>query len=408
MNFIILLLVFAALLDTTVELLNLRHAQREGLPKEFIGFCDEEKYRQSQSYLVDQTRFGLWKTLFSIPATIAFFYFGGFQWLDTWVRNFQFSEVLTGVLFVFALGALSWIAGLPFSLYRTFVLEEKYGFNKTTAKTFMGDTLKGLVLSALIGAPILALVFWFFSSAGSLAWLYVWMAITVIQIFLMFLAPVVIMPIFNTFIPMGDGALKQAIEQYARSQNFQLQGIFTMDGSKRSSKANAFFTGFGKFRRIVLFDTLIKNHTVPELVAVMAHEVGHFKRKHVLKFMGISIFSVALMLYVFSLGINSDWLFSAFQVREKSVYASLVFLAFLYSPISTFLGLFTSALSRKFEYEADAYARVTTGGPQELILALKKLSVDNLSNLNPHPWKVFLEYSHPPVLQRIRALREKA
>lgn len=393
-----------SLFDAFVEILNMRHARKEGLPEEFRGFCDEEKYQQSQKYLIENTRFSLWSTAFSVVVTIFFIIFGGFAFIDEWARSFEFGMIITGLIFIFTLGFLSWITQLPFSFYHTFVLEEKYGFNKTTIKTYITDLLKGTLLGLLIGAPLLSAVLWFFAAAGDRAWIYAWGMLIIAQIFFLFIAPIWIMPLFNRFVPLAEGELKEAIEKYANKQQFKLKGIFTMDGSKRSTKANAFFTGFGRFRRIVLFDTLLEKHNTNELVAVLAHEIGHFKKKHVIKFLFISLISSGLMFYVFSLGINHDFLFSAFAVPEKSIYASLVFLAFLYSPISMILGVITNSLSRKFEFEADNYAATTTGAAQDLIIALKKLSIDSLSNLNPHPLKVFLEYSHPPVSARIKKL----
>ncbi|HIJ21259.1 MAG TPA: M48 family metallopeptidase, partial [Deltaproteobacteria bacterium] len=233
---------------------------------------------------------------------------------------------------------------------------------------------------------------------------YCWIALTLFQLFLLFIAPVVIMPIFNKFVPLEEGELKTAIREYAEEQGFKMKGIFSMDGSKRSTKSNAFFTGFGRFRRIVLFDTLIEKHSVDELVSILAHEIGHYRKKHIFKSVLISILTTGLMFFILSLFINNKDLFAAFQMQETSIYASLFFFGFLYAPIETVVGILGNILSRRHEYEADAYAIKTTHKPQAMITALKKLSVDNLSNLTPHPLKVFLGYSHPPVLERIRAI----
>lgn len=402
--FIIAVFVISYLVDVFVDFLNLAYLNTS-LPKEFDGFYDAEKYAKSQRYLRENTVFGFFSSTVSLVAFFLFLFLGGFNYLDQFARGFELSPILTGVVFVFSLMILSSALSLPFSLYHTFVIEEKYGFNRSTIKTFFTDMLKGAVLGALIGGPLLALVFWIFYQLGDNAWAWAWLAVTVFQVVMMFVAPVLIMPLFNKFEPLADGELKNAINDFAKKENFILQGIFTMDGSKRSSKANAFFTGFGKFRRIVLFDTLIEKHTTEELVAVLAHEIGHFKRKHILKFLAISIVSTGLMFYLFSLFINNPDLFAAFRMQETSIYASLVFIGILYAPVSGFLGLFTNYLSRKFEFEADEYAARSYGKPERLIEALKKLSVENLSNLTPHPLKVFFEYSHPPVLQRIEALR---
>ncbi|MCX5895293.1 MAG: M48 family metallopeptidase, partial [Proteobacteria bacterium] len=268
------------------------------------------------------------------------------------------------------------------------------------------DILKGWLLTAVIGGAVFSIVLWFFDKTGTWAWLYCWAAVTGIQLFLTFIAPVVIMPLFNKFVPLEEGELKTAIESYARSRGFKMKGVFTMDASKRSTKSNAFFTGFGKFRRIVLFDTLIEKHTVDELVSVLAHEMGHYKKKHVIQSILISIITTGLMFFILSLFLHNKGLFAAFKMKETSIYASLLFFGFLYAPIEMMLSLVGNMLSRKNEYEADGYAVTTYGKPESMITALKKLSVDNLSNLTPHPLKVFLSYSHPPVLERIKAIRK--
>jgi STE24 endopeptidase len=268
------------------------------------------------------------------------------------------------------------------------------------------DILKTWILAAVIGGVLFSAVLWFFEKAGPWAWAWCWFAVTLFQICLMFVAPVVIMPIFNKFVPLAGGELKAAIEEYAKMQHFKLKGVFTMDGSRRSTKSNAFFTGFGRFRRIVLFDTLIEKHTLDELVSVLAHEMGHYKKRHILKSMAISILTTGLMFYILSLFINNRELFAAFRMDHISIYASLFFFGFLYAPIEMVLSVFGNMLSRRHEYEADAFAAATYQKPQAMISALKKLSVDALSNLTPHPLKVFLSYSHPPVLDRIQAIRK--
>ena len=402
--FILGILIGSYLLDLIIETLNVRYAN-VALPSEFEGYYDKSQYQKSQEYLRENTRFGIITETIVTPLTLAFIILGGFNLLDQVVRGFNLGSIAAGLVFGGALLFASQIINMPFSIYETFVIEEKYGFNKTTPKTFVLDILKGWLLVALIGAPVLAAVLWFFERVGPLAWLYCWIAVTIIQIILMFIAPVVIMPIFNKFIPLEDGDLRTAIEEYARSQNFKMKGVFTMDGSKRSTKTNAFFTGFGGFRRIVLYDTLVEKHSVEELVSVLAHEMGHYKKKHILKTIVLSILTSGLMFYVLSLFINNQGLFAAFKMQETSIYASLIFFGFLYTPIDMILSIFGSMLSRRHEYEADAYAVETYAKPEAMILALKKLSTENLANLTPHPLKVFLSYSHPPVLERIRAIR---
>ncbi|MFC1823816.1 M48 family metallopeptidase [Thermodesulfobacteriota bacterium] len=401
---ILFIIIGSYLLDITVNRLNVLHLKTE-LPAEFIGFYDAEKYKTSQEYLRENTRFDTISESITTPLIIAFIILGGFNLIDQFARSFQLGSIATGLIFTGILLLLSHLMAMPFSIYSTFVIEEKYGFNKTTPKTFILDILKSWLLVALIGAIILSAVLWFFEKTGPWAWLYCWLAVTIFQVFLMFIAPVVIMPIFNKFSPLEAGELNSTIEAYARSQSFKIKGVFTMDGSKRSTKSNAFFAGFGRFRRIVLFDTLVDKHPLEELVSVLAHEMGHFKKKHVLKSILISILTSGLMFYILSLFLNNRDLFMAFKMEETSIYASLFFFGFLYSPIEMALSVFANILSRKYEYEADAFAVKTYSKPEMMISALKRLSVENLSNLTPHPIKVFLSYSHPPILQRIQAIR---
>lgn len=403
--FILALLVFNWLLSLIVETLNVRNVSTE-IPDEFTGIYDAEKYAKSQRYLKDNTRFRQLQAGIMLPLTIAFILFGGFRWVNgIATAAAPDSMILQGLVFGGILILLSQLVGLPFSIYDTFVLEEKYGFNKTTPKTFALDILKGLLLTVLLGAPVFALVLWIFSAVPH-AWLWAWVALSVIQLFILFIAPVVILPLFNKFTPLEDGELKTKIEDFAAAQKYKLSGIFKIDGSRRSTKSNAYFTGFGKTKRIALFDTLMEKHTVPELIGVLAHEIGHCKRGHIKKSIVISLASSLLMFFILSLFISKQGLYAAFGIEGTPLYAGLIFFGFLYAPINMILGIGNSILSRKHEFEADAFAAETTKEPVALIDALKKLSVDNLSNLTPHPLKVFLQYSHPPVLERIKALRK--
>ncbi len=403
--FILFVLIGSFLLDTIIDILNIRHISTT-LPEEFEGYYDAEKYTKSQAYLTDSTRFGQITESLTLCVTLLFIILGGFNLIDQFARSFGYGDITTGLIFTGLLMFASQLLNIPFSAYATFVIEEKFGFNRTTVKTFLLDIIKGWLLTAIIGSIILALVLWFFDKTGSLAWLYCWGALTFIQIFIMFIAPVVIMPLFNKFIPMEEGELKSAIQQYAEQQQFKMKGLFTIDGSRRSSKSNAFFTGFGRFRRIALFDTLIEKHTTDELVSIVGHEVGHYKKKHILQHLIVSVFTSGFMFYILSLFINNRSLFDAFSMEQTSIYASLLFFGFLYTPIEMIISIFSSMLSRKNEYEADRFAVDTCRNPEAMITALKKLSVDNLSNLTPHPLKVFFSYSHPPVLERIKHIRE--
>ena len=402
---ILTVIIGSYLLDLILDILNVGHLKTV-LHREFEGYYDEKAYKKSQEYLKDNTRFGIVCDTIVTPVTIGFMLLGGFNIVDRFSRNFNQGSIVTGLIFMGIIMLVSDILQIPFSVYGTFVIEERYGFNKTTPRTFIIDILKKWLMAAVLGAIILSAVLWFFEKTGSWAWVYCWIALTLFQIFLMFVAPVVIMPIFNKFSPLKDGELKRAIEDYAKSQNFKMRGVFSMDGSKRSSKSNAFFTGFGRFRRIVLFDTLIEKHTVDELVSVLAHEMGHYRKGHIFKMMVISILTAGVMFYILSLFMNNVALFAAFRMEETSIYAGLIFFGFLYSPIGMILGVFENILSRRHEYAADVYAVKTYKKPGSMIEALKKLHVENLSNLTPHPLKVFLSYSHPPALERIKAIRE--
>ena len=405
LSIILLIIVIEYFLSLLVEKLNVKNAS-EKLPSEFEGFYDAEKYKLSQEYLKENVNFGLIKDTIFTTITVIFILSGGFNFIDIIARNFAKNPILTGLIFTGIITFAAQILSIPFSAYHTFCIEAKYGFNKTTIKTFILDMVKAFILTAIIGSAILSVIFWFFEAAGSMAWVYCWIAVTIFQLFLLFIAPVVIMPLFNKFIPLEEGELKSAIENYAKTQKFALAGVFKMDASKRSTKSNAFFTGFGKFRRIALFDTLIAKQTIDELVSVLAHEIGHYKKKHFIKGMFLSIITTGMMLFVLSFFINNKGLFEAFKMQNLSIYASLIFFGFLYSPINLFLSIFSNVISRKHEYEADKFAVTTYHKPEAFVTALKKLTVDNLSNLTPHPLKVFLDYSHPPVLKRIEAIKK--
>ena len=408
--FALALLIFDYALKLVVERLNLRELRTE-IPEEFRGVYDPEKYAKSQNYLREKTPFGLMEHTIMVSLTIGFILLGGFHFVDALARSAGHGMIATGLIFAALLGALSLVVGLPFKIYDTFVIEARYGFNTTTPVTFISDLVKEMLLGVILGGAVLAGVLWFFTNAGPLAWLYAWGALAVFQLALMYIAPIVILPLFNTFTPLEDGELRQAIEKYAASQQVGLAGIFKIDGSKRSTKSNAYFTGFGKTKRIALFDTLIANHVTEELVGVLAHEIGHAKLGHIKKFVVVSLASSLLMLWMLSCFIADPRLYEAFGVSfdpiggHTPIYAGLVFFGFLYAPIAMVLGLLGNMLSRKHEFEADAFAAKTTNNADTMITALKKLSVDNLSNLTPHPLKVFLEYSHPPILARIAALR---
>lgn len=390
-------------LRLVVELRNLSRLQQH-IPAEFADCCEPDRYRQLQRYVRDRTRFSMLVDASVSALTVAFILAGGFNLIDTVARTATGGEIQQGLLFTGLVLLCSHLVHIPFSAFATFSIEARYGFNRTSPKTFLLDILKVWLLAVVLGGPLLGLMLWVFSRAGSAAWLWCWGAVAIFQLFVVFAAPVFIMPLFNRFTPLPAGQLKTAIERYARAQNFAVRGIFTMDGSRRSTKSNAFFSGLGRFRRIVLLDTLVQKHTTDELVAVLAHEVGHCRGRHVLKQLCLAIAATGLMLYLLTLVLTSRGLFDAFGMEHMSIHAGLVFFGFLYTPIDMCICIGTNALSRRHEFQADAFAAASCAAPGSLICALKKMSLDNLSNLTPHPLKVFLFYSHPPVLARIRRL----
>ena len=391
------------LLHRVADRLNLS-AVTDRIPLSFDGLFDPQKYRQAQAYLRANTRFGQTTAAADLLVLLAFWFGGGFAFVDNWTRSLEWGPLATGLAYIGLLSGLKTLVNQPFSLYATFVIEQRFGFNTTTPITWVKDRLKGLLLILVLGVPLLSGVLTLFHHTGTNAWIWCWVLVTAVMIVVQFIAPTWIMPLFNRFDPLAEGELKEAILAYARSIGFSLDNIYVMDGSRRSSKSNAFFTGFGRHRRIVLFDTLIARHTTDELVAVLAHEMGHYQMRHILKMMAAGILQTGVLLYFMSLVINTPALFEAFFVSHPSVHAGLVFFGLLYAPVDFFLGLIVQHISRRHEFAADHFAASTTGGTRPMVEALKKLSVHNLSNLTPHPLYVFLNYSHPPVLERIAAL----
>ena len=396
-------------LDFVATLLTLKNLKPE-LPSEFADVWDQEKYAKSQAYERDGAKSGIVSSIVSLTVLLAFWFSGGFGWLDEWVRSFGAGEILTGIYYIAFLFLATTLLSLPFDIHHTFVHEEKYGFNKTTPAVFAADQLKGLVLGALLGIPLIALILWLFTTLPN-AWVYAWLAVTALSLLLTFLAPSLILPLFNKFTPMEDGELKTAIEEMAKKCDFPLVGLFVIDGSKRSTKSNAYFTGFGKFKKIALYDTLIESQSTDELVGVLAHEIGHFKKKHIIQRIVLSIVQTALIFFLLGLVTSPDspfarTLFTAFRVEQISLYVGLVIFFILFKPVSRLISIGLSMLSRKHEFEADHYAATVQETPEHLSMALKKLSRNNLSNLTPHPLEVFLHHSHPPVLQRLEALNK--
>jgi STE24 endopeptidase len=394
---------FEFALDLIAKILNLKALKLE--PPALLGdIYPADKYCASQEYTRESTQFSLVTGAFGLALLLIFWFTGGFNWLDLLVRSWGFGSIINGLLYTGILALAYTLVMLPFSIYSTFNIEQRYGFNRTTPGTFISDTLKGLLLAAVLGAPLLAAVLALFEFAGLFAWLYCWAAATLYLLAIEFIAPNWIMPIFNKFTPLEEGELRKAILDYAGSVQFPVQNIFVIDGSKRSSKSNAFFTGFGRNKRIALFDTLISQHTVPELVAVLAHEIGHYKKKHIVQALSISIFHFGLIFFLLSLFINNTGLYSAFYMGQPSIYTGFIFFGLLYTPFELVLSILLNMLSRKNEADADRFATSTTHEPLSLSTALKKLASNNLSDLTPHPFYAFLYYSHPPLLQRVRAI----
>jgi len=391
------------LFDQALDYLNLK-ALRTEIPAEIQDFYETQKYQKSLAYQKEQSRFSFLLSAFSFILSFGMLLLGGFGWIDSLLRPFFENQIVLALVFFGIIMIVSDILSIPFQLYSTFVIEEKYGFNKTTIKTFIIDKLKGYALGAVIGGALVAVLIYLVNSIGPNFWIWFGLiAATLILLINMFYTSL-LLPLFNKLTPLGDGELKTAIEQFSKKVNFPLDNIFVMDGSKRSAKANAFFSGIGKKKKIVLYDTLITNHTTEELVAVLAHEVGHFKKKHIIWSYLISIVQVFFMLFILSKMIFNENLSIAMGGSVQAIHLNLIAFGILFSPISGITGLLMSMLSRKNEFEADAYAKETFDG-NALALALKKLSVDTLSNLYPHPVYVFFHYSHPPLLQRLAALK---
>ncbi|HEY5823776.1 MAG TPA: M48 family metallopeptidase, partial [Cyclobacteriaceae bacterium] len=379
-------------------------AQRKDIPDEIADFYEKEKYLKSLDYYSAQSKFSFLTSAIGFVASLLMLSLGGFGWIDLMLRPYFASDITLALAFFGIIMLASDILTLPFQLYSTFVIEEKFGFNKTTAKTFITDKIKGYVLGAIVGGGLLSLMIYLIQQIGPNFWIWFGLIAATFILFVNMFYTSLVLPLFNKLTPLQDGELKSSIESFAKKINFPLDNIFVMDGSKRSKKANAFFSGIGKKKKIVLYDTLIDNHTTDELVAVLAHEVGHFKKKHIIWSLVLSVVQIFFMLFVLSLMIFNENLSLALGGSFKAIHLNLLAFGILFSPISGITGLLMSIYSRKNEFEADAYARETYDGTA-LSNALKKLSVDSLSNLYPHPAYVFFHYSHPPLLQRLDKLK---
>ena len=379
-------------------------SSKSPVPQELAGVYDDAQYEKSQEYQRVTGRFGNLTAACSFLLTISALYFGWFGWLDDAIRAYSPFDLLSTVMFFGIIYIASDLLSIPFSLYATFVIEERFGFNKTTLKTFILDKIKGYILTIIVGGLLLAALLVLIAMMGQNFWIYFWVIVTVFILFLNVFYTSWILPLFNKLKPIEDGELKTSIEAFSQKVGFPLSNIFVMDGSKRSSKGNAFFSGLGKRKKVVLYDTLIAQHTTEELTAVFAHEVGHFKKKHIILSTVLSVLQIGIMLFLLSRMIFTSEVSYAMGGQVSTIHLNMLAFAILYSPLSRILGIFMNVLSRKNEYEADEYA-VKNYRRQPLIDGLKKMSSDHLSNLTPHPAYVFVNYSHPPLLQRVQAMK---
>jgi STE24 endopeptidase len=397
-------LLIVRLVNVAADRLNLRASRREP-PSDLQGIYDPERYSLSQRYLRARTRFGWWRGAVLLGVTVLFWLSGGFAELDRWVRSCGQGPVATGTIYIGLLAFLRATLSLPFGIYSTFVIERRFGFNRTGWATFVADGVKTALLSAALGLPLTAGVIALFEHAGRFAWVAAWAGISVFMVVARYVAPHWILPLFNTYTPLGEGRLRAAIRDLAHSARFPLQQVFIVDGSRRSSKSNAFFTGFGRNRRVALLDTLVASLSVPQIVAVLAHEIGHFRRRHVLQFTALSILQTGLVLFLFSVVVARPEFFRAFGVQTPSIHTGLVLFSIAYAPVDMAIGVLAAALSRRNEHQADRFAARATRDGQALIEALRELAAHNLSNLTPHPLYVWINYSHPPLSARIRAIQ---
>jgi STE24 endopeptidase len=388
--------------STVLTILNIQ-ASRQPIPDLLADIYDAERYRKQQEYAMTNRRFSLVSGAVSTLITLAIFAFGGFAVFDSAARAVSGSPVVQALVFWGIFYLISWIVSLPFDAYRTFVIEQRYGFNRTTPRLFVTDALKTLLMNWVIMGAVLALCAWIYTLAPRWFWLYAWGGVTLFSLFMQYFYSQLIVPLFNKQTPLPEGELRTAIESFAARVGFQLDNIFVIDSSKRSSKSNAYFTGFGRRKRVVLYDTLMEQLTTEEIVGVLAHEIGHYKRHHIILSSLESFATNLLMFWLFSLLIGNEALAAAAGCAEPSFHVNLAVFSFIYTPLSILLDIVTNILSRRHERQADAFAAAHDMGPAEAS-ALKKMSAKSLANLTPHPVVVFTEYSHPTLYERVRAL----
>ena len=401
-NLIIIIPVAGFIIERYLDHLNSK-MWSDALPAKLSGICDSNEYRKSQLYEKENKRLALWSSSFNLLIILLMIILGGFALVDDFAREFSQNVILIALLFFAVIGFGSDVINIPFSFYDNFIIEKKYGFNTMTIRTFITDHFKSWFIAILIGGPVLGLITWFYYTSGKNFWLYAWGLITLFSIFINFFYSELIVPLFNKQVPLQDGELRSKIEEFAKKTGFRLKNIYVIDGSKRSTKANAYFAGFGPKKRIVLYDTLQKELSDDEIVAVLAHEIGHYKGKHIIQSIALSVVITGLMLYLFSVVVNSPYLSESLGSSNPSFHLGLIVFGILYSPLSLLIGLMTNYLSRKNEFEADRFVKKNFSSVI-LSTALIKLSVKNLSNMNPHPAYVFFHYSHPPLLERLEKL----
>lgn len=390
-------------IEKCIDALNAKHFN-DKLPNEVSNVYNTEEYKKSQAYKATNYKLGLVTSTFTLIITLVFLFFNGFAIVDEWARTFSNTPIVITLLFFGIIMLGSSIISIPFSYYSTFVIEERFGFNKTTKATFFSDKIKGLLMSAIIGGALLAALVWFYQYTKEKFWWYAWALITAFTLLTNLFYAKLIVPLFNKQTPLEEGTLKTAIANYAQSVNFKLNSIFVIDGSKRSTKANAYFSGFGKEKRVTLYDTLINDLEEDEIVSVLAHEIGHYKHHHIIFNLIASVILTGITLYILALFIENPLLSEALGVSTPNFHIGLIAFSFLYAPISEITGLVMNYMSRKFEYQADNYAK-NTYKADPLIRSLKKLSKNSLSNLTPHPIYVFMHYSHPTLTNRIKNLK---
>ena len=401
---IIAIIIINFIVDKILDTLNAKH-YNDAIPPELQDVYDEEEYKKSQAYKATNYKFGVWSSTFSIVVTLAFLMFGGFEYVDTLARSYSDKSIIIALIFFGIIMLGSDIISTPFAYYKTFVIEEQFGFNKTTKKTFILDKIKGLLMMVVLGGGIIAAIIWFYEETQHLFWLYAWAIVTAFTVFMNMFYAKLIVPMFNKQTPLEEGSLRDKISDYAQTVGFNLDKIFIIDGSKRSTKANAYFSGFGSEKRVTLYDTLVNDLNEEEIVAVLAHEVGHYKKKHIIFNLIASVLLTGLTLYILSIFISNPLLSHALGVSIPSFHVGLIAFGMLYSPISEVTGFIMNHFSRKFEYQADDYAK-TTYKAEPLITSLKKLSKNSLSNLTPHPAYVWVHYSHPTLLERVKNLKK--